>query len=360
MPVIILDARHDDLVIEEMLLESNRTRNKNNEQKVREFMAYERIENERARARMLQGTGPTSKSTEGSVNEIAGEARVLAARKVGMSWGKAKHGAAVVLVIDRLHAEGDLDAVENLRETLNTKTVETAYNGAIKRGWIEGTIRTLIQKSAAENKQGVTPKSGEDQPGDDTLADATGSSAEASARVPQAPAASVIPAVANPNPGSEAPEAATTIYRVQPLPEQEAGSTQKFSTNSLVKAPALLTTDDVMASPSAPPKPLAQHSHPGTVFHLANGGEVIANIAEEGVTIPARKVRVASQLNSSLADQKKAGTEGTSIRQHCTVLAAESVNRLGKIYPGTPPQQLLEALRLAHYALQLAMNTRKG
>ena len=158
VPVFLTEVNADPLLAEEQFLESNRNRPKNNEQLVREFMAYKRIETERARVRMLQGT-PVLKSTQGGDDQPAGKARDIAARKVGMGATKAEHGEAVVLVIDRFASENG-PCAEMLRGTLNMGSIERAYNEAIVRGCIPNPAKERTRRATTKRKQAHAASTG--------------------------------------------------------------------------------------------------------------------------------------------------------------------------------------------------------
>lgn len=132
VPVIFSDVdENDQLAVEEALIKANIQRQKTPEQIAREYSRLKKIEEEKAKNRMLSGKiNPTVNSSEG-MNLEKGEAREIAAKKLGIGSQKAERSAKVVEKIDALKQQGQIEQAESLRKTLNEKSVNAAYN-AIK------------------------------------------------------------------------------------------------------------------------------------------------------------------------------------------------------------------------------------
>jgi ParB-like chromosome segregation protein Spo0J len=126
VPCIVL-KNLTKLEIKEILILSNRQREKTTEMKAREFQHLKVIEQERAKDRQKQSQGQGKK---GPVNlpdlNGAGDTRDIAAEKVGMSGRNAEKASQVVGVIDELKEEGRNEEAEELRQDLN-KSVRKAY-----------------------------------------------------------------------------------------------------------------------------------------------------------------------------------------------------------------------------------------
>ena len=131
VPVIRCE-KTDELEVEALLIEANKQRQKSVEQVGREYVRLKDIEAEKARRRELAGipldsTGgyPPMNSSEGSTSK--GDARDIAAQKLGIGSQKAEHAAAVIRKIDELRANGESEKAEEIRSTLNTKSVNAAF-----------------------------------------------------------------------------------------------------------------------------------------------------------------------------------------------------------------------------------------
>lgn len=307
VPVIVLNSGHDALNVVELLLESNRTRSKNNEQRVREFMAYRHIEAERAKARQGQRTDLLPKSVGSQTTIPAGTARDIAAKKVGMAGSTADHGEAVVNVLDRLESKGDTDAVKHLREIFHKKKIETAYKEAINRGWIH-----VAKKPSYKLKAG---NAGSEPAGKSS--DLTGpSELQASTKTPSTPpkvsleAATNVgdedtsrrtkfrdfplqdeigntvqsksgdndqsPSSANPASGSGDQEAVPTIYRDKQLSEGE-GSPRQKSEDEQVDSWVVEFPATGAATPRCPTLSKESEISSKAVFSLADGTKVAAD-----------------------------------------------------------------------------------
>lgn len=147
----VLRARHeigaDEQIIE--IVESNRQREKTNEQKAREFKrltaALEKIAEKRMKTgrRIPRANLPYHQDGESEI----GRAKDQAAERVGMSRRSAEAAEAVVDKVDSLKAEGKPEEAEKLIETLNTKSVRAA---AIEAG--------IEQSKTASDKFGPVHK----------------------------------------------------------------------------------------------------------------------------------------------------------------------------------------------------------
>lgn len=140
IPVVITPIT-DPLTIEEALIESNRQRQKTNEQIGREYKRLKHIYNER-QSRQGQRTDLTSSSREDEVRPTA-----RAAAELGVSQPTAHRIETVVDHINDLKANGETGKAEDLRQTLN-RSANAAYNTVnldreisrlgdwlIQRGW---------------------------------------------------------------------------------------------------------------------------------------------------------------------------------------------------------------------------------
>jgi len=130
VPVIIME-QNDPLEIEELLIITNKQRNKTAEQIAREYEKLKDIEKIRAKNRqsLAGGDKKSEKSlVENSPQAISeGKSRELAAEKLGISSNTAERAAKVVHHVDELRAEGKTEEAEQLRQTLNEKSVNAAY-----------------------------------------------------------------------------------------------------------------------------------------------------------------------------------------------------------------------------------------
>lgn len=136
VPVVWFES-DDELDIEEALIESNRQREKTNEQKGREFYELERIYNERE---SRQGSNQYI-DKDGASDRKRSEAKEdmrpsrKAAEAIGIGYTAANQAKQVVTVIDKLE-ETDNQAADELRTTLN-KSINGAYKAAKAAGYIE-------------------------------------------------------------------------------------------------------------------------------------------------------------------------------------------------------------------------------
>ncbi len=132
VPVIVRDDLKDDLDIETALVRSNDQREKNNENRIREFLLLNLVEAQKAKLRQLAGLriGHRSGKQLEDGDEKGGAAE-LAAKAVGLSRNTAVYGANVIAVIDQALDEGDIERAEHLRVKLN-KSISGAFKELAK------------------------------------------------------------------------------------------------------------------------------------------------------------------------------------------------------------------------------------
>ena len=126
VPVIFSDVdENDPLAVEEALIKANIQRQKSQEQITREYKRLKVIKEERAKIRMLAGkSNPVLNLVQGIET---GKSCDLAAKELGIGRENAEKSLKVVQQIDTLKQEGQLEEAEKLRETLNKKSVNAAY-----------------------------------------------------------------------------------------------------------------------------------------------------------------------------------------------------------------------------------------
>ena len=130
VPVIRLNSK-DPLEVEELLILANRQRNKTNEQIAKEYAKLKLIEAEKARKRMLSGkSDPSVNSRQGTEK---GKSSEKAAEALGIGEQKAERASKVVEYVDTLKKQGKTQEAEELRETLNNKSVNAAYQKVAKK-----------------------------------------------------------------------------------------------------------------------------------------------------------------------------------------------------------------------------------
>ncbi len=131
----------DEIAELQTLLLENANRWKNREQKVREAQAWLEVESNAAKKRMSEGgrkSAPGRQALEEhkgmenfpylSLSSTNGTTRDRLAKRVGLGSGRTYSKAAkVVEVIDRQTSLGDLETARELRQVLNSKSVDAAY-----------------------------------------------------------------------------------------------------------------------------------------------------------------------------------------------------------------------------------------
>lgn len=150
VPVKIIPFE-DQLDLDEMLIHANCQRNKTNEMRAREFQHLKRIESERARERMRQGGGDKKSGKENLPDPISntGQARDIAASRVGMSGRTAEKAAQVVDKIDDLEKKGEREKAQNLRTELNDKSIRGAHKATI--GEEKKPAKKAVPKATSNN-----------------------------------------------------------------------------------------------------------------------------------------------------------------------------------------------------------------
>jgi len=142
VPVILVDCPNSDEQLN-LLIESNRQREKNKEQLAREFKALTEVKELLAKQRKKQGrpkktAKPAKTDTKKHAQKFPQDnsetrnatARDEAAKEVGMSRPTAEKAAAVVDEIDAAEEEGDQERADELRDSLNSGSVSAAHRQA--------------------------------------------------------------------------------------------------------------------------------------------------------------------------------------------------------------------------------------
>ena len=115
-----------------LILDSNRQREKTEEQRLREFEHYRDLEEKSASLRRGQRTDLRKNSS----TSPAGRARDLAASKVGLSGAHAEKGMKVLNEIERRTGTNEEPLAEKIREVLNKQGIHAAYVEAREAAWI--------------------------------------------------------------------------------------------------------------------------------------------------------------------------------------------------------------------------------
>lgn len=140
IPVVIFHST-DALDIEEALIESNRQREKTNEQIGREYDHLKRVYSDQADRRASNGkvkqelVDDSEKHFSESSTNVDMKPTQRAAEKLGISQPTANKAAHVVHAIDGLRQTGQTQKAEVLRTTLN-QSVDKAYKTAQKDGLV--------------------------------------------------------------------------------------------------------------------------------------------------------------------------------------------------------------------------------
>lgn len=114
VPVTIYKGDDSDLALESVLIEANRQRKKTNEQIANEYKRLKEIETIKAKGRMATG-------------EKQGKSADIAAKKLGLGSQKAERALKVVEEIEDLENNGENEKAQELRQALNTKSVNAAH-----------------------------------------------------------------------------------------------------------------------------------------------------------------------------------------------------------------------------------------
>jgi len=138
VPCVVSDLTDPD-EIERALIESNRQREKTNEQKAREAAHLLAIEGRLALKRREQNLKKGSESPEVATlplrenvgeNAVSGKTRDKVGQVVGMGGRSVEAAVEVVSKIDEAKAQGDTETATKLTNTLNTKGVAPALREA--------------------------------------------------------------------------------------------------------------------------------------------------------------------------------------------------------------------------------------
>jgi len=131
VPIYVRKDLTDPLDIEEAIIEANRHNEQTIETKARAFKRLKEIEEARAANRQKTSTGGKSPQLSPNLDEAGkGRADEKAAEQAGMKKTTARKAAEVVTKIDEAEAAGDKETAADLRETLNTKSVDAAHKKA--------------------------------------------------------------------------------------------------------------------------------------------------------------------------------------------------------------------------------------
>lgn len=130
---IITYHTNDELELEQVILESNKYRTKDNEQIGREYSHSSRIVNERA-SRQGHRTDYDDLTSVFQATEVAPPS-TQAADMIGVSKAHATKAAAVVKVIDKLKKEGKTAKAKSLTDELN-KSARTAFDRIRAEGYV--------------------------------------------------------------------------------------------------------------------------------------------------------------------------------------------------------------------------------
>jgi Zn finger protein HypA/HybF involved in hydrogenase expression len=135
IPVEIREFADSETELEAILLE-NIQRQKTNEQKVREALAWEMVEKAKAKQRQKLaaigtneklGRGEEQADKENFPEALKGQTRDRVAQKVGLGSGRNYSKAKKVVVsIDNLIESGNIESALNLRQVLNEQSIDAA------------------------------------------------------------------------------------------------------------------------------------------------------------------------------------------------------------------------------------------
>ncbi|MBW4628982.1 MAG: ParB N-terminal domain-containing protein [Brasilonema octagenarum HA4186-MV1] len=134
VPVEVREFPDEITELQTLLLE-NANRSKTTEQKVREGKAWFEIESKAAKKRMSEGGKKSASGDKGMENfpylclsSTKGTTRDRLAQRVGIGSGRTYAKASkVVEFIDQQACLGNLQEAEELRQLLNTKSIDAAY-----------------------------------------------------------------------------------------------------------------------------------------------------------------------------------------------------------------------------------------
>lgn len=155
----------DPLDVEAFVIAANDQREKTLEAGIREFMQLKLIEAERGKQRQVQApkrrgkTGRQETAGEAKVQENfpedKGQARDLAAKRLGISGKSAEKAEDVVEAIDKAEADGDTERANLLREKL-TKSIDAAYREVKGKPRKPRAIKPKAQEGEKQSGEAVT------------------------------------------------------------------------------------------------------------------------------------------------------------------------------------------------------------
>ncbi|MBT3367769.1 MAG: DUF5131 family protein [Nitrospina sp.] len=122
VPTMTFESEDENDILEAMIM-ANEQRERNNEQKAREYQALKVVEAERNKKNQGKRTDLLPNSSKSN----PGDSRKTAAKKVGLAGSTADKAAEVVQIIDAMEQTGDSQKAEEIRGKLN-KSVNSAYN----------------------------------------------------------------------------------------------------------------------------------------------------------------------------------------------------------------------------------------
>ena len=146
VPVIIEDVPEEQQLL--TLLEFNRSRDKTNPERIREFRAYLSIERNLAADRSGLRTDCGVSLPPGHTD--FGKARDLAAQKVGMSGSSAERGLKILEEIEKRQVAGELDGVPEVNAAL-IKSINRAYELSRQYGWLNSALKKSEKNAKADN-----------------------------------------------------------------------------------------------------------------------------------------------------------------------------------------------------------------
>ena len=147
VPVIIEDVPEEQQLL--TLLEFNRSRDKTNPERIREFRAYLSIERNLAADRSGLRTDCGVSLPPGHTD--FGKARDLAAQKVGMSGSSAERGLKILEEIEKRQVAGELDGVPEVNAAL-IKSINRAYELSRQYGWLNSALKKPEKNTKTDNQ----------------------------------------------------------------------------------------------------------------------------------------------------------------------------------------------------------------
>ena len=361
VPVFVIPSRHLPGAVEEQILEANRARVKDNEQKLREFIAFKGIETARAKERngyrwdLVPNSAPGDAEPKPGVDprphatlvQEAGKARNLAARKVGMGGSTAADGEKVVAALDRLWVAEEYWDHGQLREAL-LKSIHGALQLGLERGWIPKSAK----KPAGKYQPLIS-----DNPGEDT--DEKPTSAPESTCEPAVDQATLDPVAETVDPAGSTETASSHdpvaqplpsdagLYRDKPMPDEEKHGEQV--PGSVVVASSAAGTFVTPLTTILPSEDPVQTPLPDSVGVAVESGEPVGDL------IPADR---SAQILAAVTRRDFPGSTDPDILEccrDCVELTSALLNRQAKKYPEMSGSNLCRALGMANTKTQVVM-----